>query len=132
MKTRSIYICQQCSYKSSQYLGKCPQCDNWNSMVEEVEEATGRRQQATVGKAEIIDLSKIQKNDYKRLSTGFDEFDRVLGGGLVAGSLVLVSGDPGIGKSTLLTQTALTTPKSLYVSGEESAQQIKIRVDRIK
>lgn len=82
--------------------------------------------------AEIIDLSKLQKTDYKRLNTGFEEFNRVLGGGVVLGSLVLVSGDPGIGKSTLLTQLALNIDKALYVAGEESAQQIKLRVDRMK
>lgn len=88
--------------------------------------------QRGVDSAEIIDLSKIQKTDYKRFSTHLEEFDRVLGGGVVLGSLVLVSGDPGIGKSTLLTQLALNVANTLYVAGEESAQQIKIRVDRIK
>ncbi|MBI4035396.1 DNA repair protein RadA [Candidatus Daviesbacteria bacterium] len=130
----STYVCQQCGYKSPQYLGKCPQCDSWNSFVETIELATGSRQQAVVEKAEIINLANIKKQDFKRLDTGFEEFNRVLGGGVVAGSLVLVAGDPGIGKSTLLTQLALNvqaTGESLYVAGEESAQQIKIRVDRI-
>lgn len=131
-KAHSVYICQQCGYKSSTYLGKCPQCDSWNSFVETIEQATGNRVQATVNEAEIIDLSKIQKTDYKRLDSGFEEFNRVLGGGIVLGSLILVSGDPGIGKSTLLTQLALNNSKVLYVAGEESAQQIKLRVDRIK
>ncbi len=97
-KGQSVYICQQCGHKSSQYLRKCPQCDSWNSFVETVEKATGTRQQATVSASQIVDLAKIQKTDYKRLDTGFEEFNRVLGGGVVAGSLVLVSGDPGIGK----------------------------------
>lgn len=83
-------------------------------------------------KAQIVDLSKIQKTDYQRLSTKLEEFDRCLGGGVVPGSLVLISGDPGIGKSTLLTQLALNIKNTLYVAGEESAQQIKIRVDRMK
>lgn len=135
-KFTSAYICQQCGYKSPQYLGKCPQCDSWNSFVETIEKTTAGprrgRVQVTAEKAEIIDLSKIQKTDYKRLNSGLEEFNRVLGGGIVAGSLVLVSGDPGIGKSTLLTQLALNMDKALYVAGEESAQQIKIRVDRIK
>ena len=164
-KIRSVYICQQCGYKSPTYLGKCPQCDSWNSFVETLEEkgiggSGSLRRRGIVEKAEIIDLSKIQKTDYKRLDTGFEEFNRVLGGGIVAGSLVLVSGDPGIGKSTLLTQLALNINDSfmarseatkqskleiatlpsvarndggvLYVAGEESAQQIKLRVDRIK
>lgn len=151
-RSTSVYVCQQCGYKSPQYLGKCPQCDSWNSFVETVEQVTGNRQQVTGEKAEIINLAKIQKTDYKRINSGLEEFDRVLGGGIVAGSLVLVSGDPGIGKSTLLTQLALNikatgtrqqetdkntvasslSPGALYVAGEESAQQIKIRVDRIK
>ncbi|MDP3973324.1 MAG: DNA repair protein RadA [Candidatus Daviesbacteria bacterium] len=133
-KFSSVYICQQCGYRSSQYLGKCPQCDSWNSLVEEVEES---HQQSAISrqireKAEIVDLSKIQKTDYQRLSTKLEEFDRCLGGGVVPGSLVLISGDPGIGKSTLLTQLALNIKNTLYVAGEESAQQIKIRVDRMK
>lgn len=175
VRPTSVYICQQCGFKSSQYLGKCPQCDSWNSMVETIEQELRSKNHELRGKTEIIDLSKIQKTDYKRLDTGFGEFNRVLGGGVVAGSLVLVAGDPGIGKSTLLTQLALNinsddrrlkvegsnliiedgkienriyTPSStikkpssilyhlpsnvLYVAGEESAQQIKIRVDRIK
>ena len=101
-------------------------------MVETIEKGKGERIKGKREKADIIDLSKIQNTDYKRLDTGFEEFNRVLGGGIVVGSLVLVSGDAGIGKSTLLTQLALNIEKSLYVAGEESAQQIKIRVDRIK
>lgn len=134
----SNFVCQQCGFKSSQYLGKCPECDSWNSFVEEVEKQSTSKVKKMrlhlrgVKSAEIIDLSKIEKTDYKRLNTGFEEFNRVLGGGVVLGSLVLVSGDPGIGKSTLLTQLALNVDKSLYVAGEESARQIKIRVDRIK
>lgn len=139
-KSHSIYICQQCGYKSPQYLGKCPQCDSWNPFVETIEDSRQPRASRSgsvlsrqIGqKAEIINLKNIQKTDYKRLDTGFEEFNRVLGGGVVVGSLVLVSGDPGIGKSTLLTQLAMNIEKTLYVAGEESARQIKIRVDRIK
>ncbi len=133
-KAHSVYICQQCGYHSPTFLGKCPQCDSWNSFVETVEQSQKEKVKSkNLGeKAEIIDLSKIQKTDYKRFSTKLEEFDRVLGGGVVLGSLVLVSGDPGIGKSTLLTQLALNVANTLYVAGEESAQQIKIRVDRIK
>ncbi len=139
-KTHSVYICQQCSYKSSQYLGKCPQCDSWNSFVETVEEQSTSKVKkmqlhlrgVSSEVAQIIDLSKIQKTDYKRLTTKLEEFDRCLGGGVVLGSVVLVSGDPGIGKSTLLTQLALNVANTLYVAGEESAQQIKLRVDRVK
>ncbi len=168
-KVHSVYICQQCGYHSSTYLGKCPQCDSWNSFVETIEKGKGESlpgvKGKVIGEAEIIDLSKIEKTDYKRLSTGFEEFDRVLGGGIVVGSLVLVSGDPGIGKSTLLTQLALNISENseklrkpdsqrirnsdlsdstgtpslsesfrsvLYIAGEESATQIKLRVDRIR
>lgn len=132
-KLNSNYVCQQCGYKSSQYLGKCPQCDSWNSFVEEVEEkATGVRQQATVGRAKIVNLAELKNQKFDRLSSSIEEFDRVLGGGVVLGSVILIAGDPGIGKSTLLTHLALNISNTLYVAGEESAQQIKIRVDRIK
>ncbi len=105
-------------------------------MVETIEKGKAESVKGKVEKAEIIDLSKIVKSNYKRLSTKIEEFDRCLGGGIVLGSLILVSGDPGIGKSTLLTQLALNINEKpgscLYVAGEESAQQIKLRVDRIK
>lgn len=100
--------------------------------METLEQGTGSRQQATVERASIVNLANIQKTDFKRLNTGFEEFNRVLGGGVVLGSLVLVAGDPGIGKSTILTQLTLNLDNALYVAGEESAEQIKIRVDRIK
>lgn len=128
----SVYTCQQCGFKSSQYLGKCPQCDSWNSFVEEVEAKLAvNKSQSVFQKSTVINLKDIKQLNYKRLSTKIEEFDRCLGGGIVLGSLNLVSGDPGIGKSTLLTQLALNIENTLYVAGEESAQQIKIRVDRI-
>lgn len=164
VKVNSAYICQQCGYKSPQYLGKCPQCDSWNSFVETIEKSPPGSRNSLSGKrgdgerAAIVDLSALKKTDYERLGTGLEEFDRVLGGGpprrdgrveagIVVGSLVLVVGEPGIGKSTLLTQLALNVDGSstqmktrndgsdkrvLYVAGEESAKQIKLRVDRIK
>lgn len=114
-KTSSIYICQQCGYQSPTFLGKCPECGIWNSLVEQVEKVIHLRQgfggQASkkiINSAEIINISDIQKEYYDRLSSRIDEFDRVLGGGIVRGSLVLVAGDPGIGKSTLLSQLALS------------------------
>lgn len=132
-KLTSSYVCQQCGYKVPQYLGKCPQCDAWNSFVEEVEES---RQSSAISrqirKTEIINLANLKNQKFDRLSSRIEEFDRVLGGGIVMGSVVLIAGDPGIGKSTLLTHLALNIPNTLYVAGEESAQQIKIRVDRIK
>lgn len=134
----SVYVCQQCGYQSSQFLGKCPNCDNWNSFVEQVEDS---RQPSAVSRqtkqGEILYLKDVNKQHYSRITTKIEEFDRVLGGGVVKGSVILVSGDPGIGKSTLLTQLAINLSNKsnrsnlLYVSGEESAQQIKIRVDRI-
>lgn len=131
VKLTSVYVCQQCGYKSSQYLGRCPNCDSWNSFVEEVEEVVSSKQAARVEKAEIINLSEIDNTKYERVSTKMEEFDRCLGGGVVKGSLVLVSGDPGIGKSTLLTHLAINILNTLYVAGEESPSQIKLRVDRI-
>ncbi len=130
----SIFICQQCGFKSTQFLGKCPECDTWNSFEEEI--STSPRLRGTgvqlVNQAKIINLAELKQDNFKRLKTGLDEFDRVLGGGVVLGSIILIAGDPGIGKSTLLTQIALAIPKALYVAGEESAQQIKIRADRVK
>lgn len=136
-KIVSSYICQQCGFKSPRFLGKCPECGEWNTFVEEMAKATGSRPasrggQQTAGKAAFVNLADIEKIHHQRLSSTFDEVDRVLGGGVVNGSLILVAGDPGIGKSSLLTQIALNIPKALYVAGEESAQQIKIRADRIK
>lgn len=136
VKLTSTYVCQQCGYRSSQYLGKCPQCDSWNALVEEIESTKSHKALGGgVGlrrpRAEAINLQDIKQVNYKRLTTKMEEFDRVLGGGIVLGSINLVSGDPGIGKSTLLTQLALNVENTLYVAGEESAHQIKIRVDRI-
>ncbi len=147
-KVSSIFVCQQCGFRSSSYLGKCPECGNWNTFVEQVEAPTGKLVSGSkkVAPGKIEYLTEVEKQHYQRISTDIGEFDRVLGGGIVKGSVVLVSGDPGIGKSTLLTQLALniSTPKPtkanqaevignvLYVAGEESAQQIKIRADRIQ
>ena len=132
----SSYVCQQCGFKSSSYLGKCPQCDSWNSFVEEIEKSpvVGRGSLANkrIANNDIIDLSTLKNQKFDRLSSNMEEFDRVLGGGVVLGSVILIAGDPGIGKSTLLTHLALNIPNTLYVAGEESAQQIKIRVDRMR
>lgn len=133
-RVSSEFVCQQCGYRSPQFLGRCPECGTWNSLVEE--QVTGAKQQ-TAGKAislptEVINISDIRKEDYDRFSSNIDEFDRVLGGGIVKGSVVLVSGDPGIGKSTLLSQLAINFKDTLYVAGEESARQIKLRIDRMR
>ena len=198
MKIHSEFICQQCGYHSSSFLGKCPECGSWNSLVETEVSAETERQRVSGTKFEesIVKLAEVKKEHSLRRSTGFSEFDRVLGGGIVPGSLVLISGDPGIGKSTLLLQSAMrvadsargpvsffpptsapltsfeinsskngekftssgnekravgipsriATPRKtslksnvngkvssvvLYVTGEESAQQVKIRADRV-
>lgn len=132
----SIYICQQCGYQASQFLGRCPQCDSWNSFEEQIEKSQRVKESKSqkLIQAETINLADIQKKVYGRLSSSIDEFDGVLGGGIVKGSLILVAGDPGIGKSTLLTQVALNISDGpvIYVAGEESPEQIKLRTDRIK
>lgn len=135
----TVYFCQNCGFESSKWMGQCPGCKEWNTFVEEVIDkksvsASGKMKSATE-KAEVMSLSQIKSSDEERTSTDMKELDRVLGGGIVKGSLVLVGGDPGIGKSTLLLQVCrnLSTQNRsvLYVSGEESLQQIKIRAERI-
>ena len=135
-KTKTFFQCQSCGYGSPKWLGKCPDCNAWNSFVEEREIPSGRKgslQPST--KTEPVLLQAIEGISEKRTSTGIQEFDRVLGGGVVAGSVILVGGDPGIGKSTLLLQAfaglSKKTGKLLYVSGEESPQQIKMRAERL-
>ncbi len=132
-KPTSVFICQQCGFRSSQFLGKCPECDSWNTFEEEIEKSQqlSAISRQTVNKVKIINLADLKQDNFKRLKTGISEFDMVLGGGVVLGSIILIAGDPGIGKSTLLTQIALAIPKTLYVAGEESARQIKIRVERM-
>jgi DNA repair protein RadA/Sms len=131
-KSQSVYICQQCGYQSPTMLGKCPECGSWNSLVEQVI-ANSPKNNTKIGKTipKIINISDIERNNYDRLSSQISEFDRVLGGGIVLGSVILVAGDPGIGKSTLLSHLAINTPDTLYVAGEESPQQIRLRIERI-
>ena len=138
-KIKSRYTCQNCGYESPKWLGKCPSCNEWNTFVEEIKEPasvtkeTAKKSVLTKGMPKSI--NEIKSGEKQRLVTGINELDRVLGGGLVKGSLTLISGDPGIGKSTLLLQTANNIAakygKVLYVSGEESEEQIKIRGDRL-
>lgn len=135
----SIFFCQSCGYESSKWMGQCPGCKEWNTFVEEVVDkksaGTLAKQKASVAEAKVVPLSKIEMTYDKRVSTDLKELDRVLGGGIVQGSMVLVGGDPGIGKSTLLLQVCRNLSehdiKVLYISGEESLQQIKIRAERI-
>ena len=135
----SIFFCQSCGYESSKWMGQCPGCKEWNTFVEEVVDkksaGTLAKQKATASEAKVLPLSQIEMTYDKRVSTDMKELDRVLGGGIVQGSMVLVGGDPGIGKSTLLLQVCRNLSehniKVLYISGEESLQQIKIRAERI-
>lgn len=139
MKNKAQFVCNECGNASAKWLGKCPVCGSWNSYVEElVLEKKGGQGKASIkesaGKAKPTLLKNVLIEDFKRDATGYPEVDRVLGGGLVTGSLTLIAGDPGIGKSTLLIQIASSlsrTDKVLYISGEESVRQIKIRTDRL-
>lgn len=134
----SAFFCQNCGYESAKWMGQCPGCKEWNTFVEELVDrkalsGSGKRKPAS--EAKPVPLSSIVASDEERVSTNMKELDRVLGGGIVRGSLVLVGGDPGIGKSTLLLQVCRNLSAQglsvLYVSGEESLQQIKIRAERI-
>ncbi|ENK1245133.1 DNA repair protein RadA [Clostridium botulinum] len=135
-KNRIVYICQQCGYESIKWVGKCPGCNTWNSMVEEEKQSTDKNIKNLNIKSEPKIISNIKSSEYERLDTGINELNRVLGGGIVKGSLTLISGPPGIGKSTILLQAANNISnkygKVLYVSGEESEEQIKMRADRLK
>ncbi len=144
-RVKSEFICQQCGYKSPSFLGRCPSCDTWGSLVETIEESTsvswgkGKNVTRTPRLSKITPLSNIRTRVLKRVSTGISEVDQVLGketelgknGGFVPGSLVLLAGDPGIGKSTLTLQI-LSHIGGLYVSGEESVDQLKLRAERLK
>jgi len=138
-KTKTAYFCQSCGYESAKWLGKCPSCSQWNTFVEEVVEKSSTAiptWKSETGSRKLSKPSKvdeIQSSTERRILTGDKELDRVLGGGLVEGSLVLIGGEPGIGKSTLMLQLALNLKgkKLLYISGEESEQQIKMRAERI-
>ncbi len=138
-KVKSYFFCGECGYQSSTWLGKCPECGKWNTFTEEVVRAESgkRKAESGNGRGERGSAPKLIREEVasetQRIPTGCGEFDRVLGGGIVPGSLLLLGGEPGIGKSTLLLQTALAIPgkRILYVSGEESEQQIKMRADRL-
>jgi DNA repair protein RadA/Sms len=134
LKTKSLYACQKCGYQSPKWLGKCPDCGAWNSLVEELAIKSPRGGPAGEP-AKPVPLSQVKKDIQQRQSCGISELDRVLGGGLVQGSVVLIGGDPGIGKSTLLLQASAHLSRIagpvLYVSAEESAEQIKLRSGRM-
>ena len=135
----TAFFCKECGFESAKWAGQCPACRAWNTMVEEPEgkKESSRRMMADERKAAAkpVTLAEVSIEEQDRISTGYRELDQVLGSGIVAGSLVLVGGDPGIGKSTLLLQVcrnlAASGHKVLYISGEESLKQIKLRANRI-
>ena len=133
---KSIYFCQNCGHEESKWLGQCPMCKEWNTFVEEkVTPVKGNSVKNALVEAEVVTLNSVSTDQDERIKTEIAELDRVLGGGIVPGSLVLVGGDPGIGKSTLLLQVcqrlANQKKKVLYISGEESLKQIKLRANRM-
>ncbi|XOS91245.1 DNA repair protein RadA [Brevibacillus laterosporus] len=135
-KVKTKFVCQDCGYESPKWMGKCPGCNNWNTLVEELErKQVGGRERGMSTKQKAQPITEVISDEEPRLDTTLGELNRVLGGGLVLGSLVLVGGDPGIGKSTLLLQTSFALAhqnnKVLYISGEESVKQIKMRADRL-
>jgi DNA repair protein RadA/Sms len=133
-KQKSVFTCQECGYESMGWLGKCPECSQWNTFIEEIHESAVKTGSNAKRDIKPVKINDVQIEDEERYSTGIKEMDRVLGGGIVKGSLILVGGDPGIGKSTLLLQVcekARLDLKILYISGEESIKQIKIRGDRL-
>jgi len=133
MKDKTFFICQNCGARSPKWLGRCPACLEWNTMIEEVEEEVSA--EYSFLPSEPLLYTEIKEVKKPRLKVSIEEFNKVLGGGAVLGSLVLIGGEPGIGKSTLLLQVsrdfATQGEKVLYVSGEESLEQIKIRGDRL-
>ena len=138
-KAKTLYVCQSCAFKSPKWLGKCPECETWNGFAEErIQKSSSPRRQSTpeCTPQPLVSLAEGDPNEEKRITLGISELDRVLGGGLVPGSVILLGGNPGIGKSTIILQTLNQLAKkglrTLYVSAEESAQQIRMRAKRLK
>ena len=137
MKKETVFVCQSCGHQAGKWLGKCPECGEWNSLVEEKAQPARKsgRNGFQLREVKAVAFTEIESQDDVRVASGLTEFDRVLGGGIVPGTLVLIGGDPGIGKSTLLLQVADKLSASgtlvLYVSGEESERQIKLRGERL-
>lgn len=133
-KYKTVFVCQNCGYTAPKWAGRCSNCNSWNSFIEEVESKEEKQKaQSSAKPGNALPILGIEKNVFKRRKMFFTELDRVLGGGLVPGSMVLLGGEPGIGKSTLILQAVLNldNTKVLYISGEESENQIKLRADRI-
>lgn len=136
MKNKTIFVCQNCGYQSLRWLGRCPDCSSWNSLVEEIEPQEAKPRYGVMTSQEgPVSLSDVEVSEDQRIKTGIGELDRILGGGIVAGSVILIGGDPGIGKSTLSLQASTSLSKDgctvLYVSGEESVKQTKLRANRL-
>jgi DNA repair protein RadA/Sms len=134
IKTKKAYFCQQCGYESAKWLGKCPSCGEWNTFAEETVSKASQSDRSAGGKAsKPVRVNDISIEEHNRIQLSNNEMNRLLGGGLVSGSIALIGGEPGIGKSTLSLQIALSQPNltTLYVSGEESASQIKLRAERL-
>jgi len=131
----TIFVCQACAYESPRWVGRCPNCAEWNSLVEEVraQASTSKRERRKQTRVKPIPITEVETSAGVRMATAIPELDRVLGGGIVPGSVVLVGGDPGIGKSTLMMQMAasLTQQTVLYITGEESLSQVRLRADRL-
>ncbi len=133
-KNKTMYVCQSCEHSTLQWLGQCPKCNEWNTLVETAIAVTRNTTRSRGSVSKPIRLSNVKAKSIKRISSNSSEFDRVLGGGFVPGQVVLLSGEPGVGKSTLLTQIAknMGDKTVLYVCGEESVSQVKVRADRMK
>jgi len=137
LKQKTVFICQECGYTLPKWVGRCPDCGKWNTLVEEanIPGKNLNRRKGIEGDAKPQLITSVQTIEQERLKSGIEEFDRVLGGGAVPGSVTLIGGDPGIGKSTLLLQAIDSLSnnygETLYISGEESAAQIKMRADRL-
>src|SRR5579885_1605044 len=134
-KERTLFVCQECGVESLRWQGRCPECNAWNTFVERTVRPQPATKARTATGADVVEVSALSGDAHPRLQLGISEFDRVLGGGVVPGSIMLIGGDPGIGKTTLLLQAlprlASTAERVLYVSGEESPQQIKMRGERL-
>ncbi|HYT98441.1 MAG TPA: DNA repair protein RadA, partial [Casimicrobiaceae bacterium] len=134
-KTKTVYSCSECGGQSPKWQGQCPHCTAWNTLIEAVAANAGTRFETVAGtKSVVTPLASVEAKENRRIASGLEEFDRVLGGGLVAGGVVLLGGDPGIGKSTLLLQACAAlgaAHRTLYVTGEESVQQVALRAHRL-
>ena len=134
-KSNSVFVCENCGAQSPKWIGKCPTCGKWNTYVEEfTEDSQDKGVKLASPRAKPIPLAEVKQEHFTRVSSGMKELDVVLGGGIVPGSLVLIGGEPGVGKSTLLTEIAGNlgkTSKVLYASGEESCSQVKMRCNRL-